>query len=145
MKWPAFEEALARHRELEQLLSDPGVIADRARYTRLAKEHGSLAKMVKPYAEYLKLDAEIESRGLRGKLASLEQSHRELVPRISELPGIQAQYNLFSTELDSAKRAYKALTDAYEEAVIRATTSQSELRVEAKPHASIGPVSPIKI
>jgi peptide chain release factor 1 len=58
--WPAFEQALIRHRELETLLGDPGVIADRARYTRLAKEHGSLQKMVKPYVEFLKISQEIE-------------------------------------------------------------------------------------
>jgi peptide chain release factor 1 len=53
--WPAFEKAEARFFELEQLLSQPEVIGDRARYTRLAKEHGSLAKMLKPYREYLKV------------------------------------------------------------------------------------------
>ncbi len=50
--WPKFEEFLARYRELEQQLADPAVIADRARFTQVAKEHGSLAKMVKPYLEY---------------------------------------------------------------------------------------------
>ncbi len=57
--WPAFEKALARFDELERLLSQPDVIADRARYTRLAKEHGSLAKMVKPYRDYLKLEGDL--------------------------------------------------------------------------------------
>jgi peptide chain release factor 1 len=58
--WPAFEQALNRYRELETLLSDPAVIADRARYTRHGKEHGSLAKMVKPYEEYLQVSRDIE-------------------------------------------------------------------------------------
>jgi peptide chain release factor 1 len=53
--WPTFEQALARYRELEQQLADPKVIADRARYTQAAKEHGSLAKLVKPYLEYQKV------------------------------------------------------------------------------------------
>ncbi len=57
--WPAFEKALKRHAELETLLADPAVIADRIRYTKLAKEHGSLAKMVKPYLEYRKLTDDI--------------------------------------------------------------------------------------
>lgn len=57
--WPAFEKALQRHRELEQQLADPAVIADRARYTRLAKEHGALAKMVRPYLDYLKVGSDI--------------------------------------------------------------------------------------
>ena len=57
--WPAFENALKRHTELETLLADPVVIADRTRYTKLAKEHGALLKMVKPYVEYLKTTDDI--------------------------------------------------------------------------------------
>ena len=53
--WPAFEKMQVRYLELEGLLGDPNIIADRARYTSLAKEHGSLARKVKPYREYLKI------------------------------------------------------------------------------------------
>jgi peptide chain release factor 1 len=52
--WPIFEQALTRYQELEQQLGDPAVVADRARFTRTAKEHGTLAKRVKPYLEYKK-------------------------------------------------------------------------------------------
>ncbi len=57
--WPIFEQALSRYHELEQQLGDPVVVADRARFTRTAKEHGSLAKRVKPYLEYKKIGADI--------------------------------------------------------------------------------------
>jgi peptide chain release factor 1 len=57
--WPAFEQSLERYRQLEQNLADPAIIADRARYTQLAKEHGSLAKLVKPYLEYKKLSNDV--------------------------------------------------------------------------------------
>ena len=57
--WPIFEEALARYHELEQQLSDPDVAADRARFTRIAKEHGALAKRVKPYLEYKKISDDL--------------------------------------------------------------------------------------
>jgi peptide chain release factor 1 len=50
--WPVFEQSVTRFRELEQQLSDTAVVADRARFARLAKEHGALAKQVKPYLEY---------------------------------------------------------------------------------------------
>jgi peptide chain release factor 1 len=50
--WPFFDQALTRYRELEQQLSDPEVAANRDHYTRLAREHGMLAKRVKPYLEY---------------------------------------------------------------------------------------------
>ena len=52
--WPAFEQSLTRYQELEQQLADPAVIADRARYTHAAKEHGSLAKTIKPYLRVAK-------------------------------------------------------------------------------------------
>jgi len=57
--WPRFEEALSRYRELEGQLSDPAVIGDRARFTQVAKEHGSTAKLAKPYLEYQALAGEI--------------------------------------------------------------------------------------
>src|SRR5262245_15794020 len=59
LEWPAFEKFLARHRELEHQLADPTVISDRARFTQVAKEHGSLAKMVKPYLEYHQVSREV--------------------------------------------------------------------------------------
>ncbi|MFO0965232.1 MAG: peptide chain release factor 1 [Gemmataceae bacterium] len=100
MKWPAFEEALARHQEVERLLSDPAVIADRARYSKLAKEHGALAKMIKPYNEYLKVDSDIaQSEALladgeadpdmkaliQEELATLKPRRDELVSRMEDL------------------------------------------------------------
>jgi peptide chain release factor 1 len=54
--WPVFEQSLQRYRELEQQLADPAVVADRARYTRSVKEHGSLARQVKPYLEFCEVE-----------------------------------------------------------------------------------------
>jgi peptide chain release factor 1 len=59
MSWPKLEQSLERYRELERQMADPAVATDRARYTAVAKEHGALAKMVKPYVEYLKLKDDI--------------------------------------------------------------------------------------
>src|SRR6185312_6946870 len=56
---PIFEQALTRYHELEQQLSDPAVVADRARFTRTAKEHGTLARRVKPYLEYKKISEDL--------------------------------------------------------------------------------------
>jgi peptide chain release factor 1 len=53
--WDTFEQALKRHQELEQQLGDPVLVADRVRYTQAAKEHGSLARRVKPYQEFLRI------------------------------------------------------------------------------------------
>jgi peptide chain release factor 1 len=59
--WPAFDKIKTRFAELEQLLGDPAVINDRAKYTALAKEHGAASKMLKPYDEYLKVAADLKN------------------------------------------------------------------------------------
>ena len=57
--WPFFEQSLTRYRELEGQLGDPAIVANRPRYTRLAKEHGALAKQIKPYIEYKKVQEDL--------------------------------------------------------------------------------------
>jgi peptide chain release factor 1 len=57
--WPSYEKSLARYRELEQQFADPAVIADRVRFSQVAKEHGALAKLVKPYLEYQKVHEDV--------------------------------------------------------------------------------------
>jgi peptide chain release factor 1 len=59
--WPYFEQALSRYKELEAQLADPELAADRVRYARVAREHGALARKVRPYEEYLKVLADIAS------------------------------------------------------------------------------------
>jgi len=58
--WPRFEQALGRYLELETLLNDPAVAGDRTRAAALGKEYGSLAKLVKPYREFLRLTTEAD-------------------------------------------------------------------------------------
>jgi peptide chain release factor 1 len=57
--WPSLEKKLARFQELESLLGDPVVVTDFSRYNALAREHGSLSKVVKPYQEFSALSADI--------------------------------------------------------------------------------------
>ena len=54
--WPALDQSLDRYHDLERQLADPAVIADRGRYAQAAKEHGRLAKLVKPYLEYQQIN-----------------------------------------------------------------------------------------
>ena len=58
--WPVMDQKLARYRELEEQLSDPAVAGDHARFSTVAKEHGALARLVKPYLEYLHLEDSIK-------------------------------------------------------------------------------------
>jgi peptide chain release factor 1 len=95
--WPAFEKSLNRYRELEQLLGDPAVIAERARYTQFAKEHGSLAKIVKPYVEYLKLEDDLAQTEtlLRGETDPDMRRYLE-----EELAGQKRQHALLHSKLE---------------------------------------------
>jgi peptide chain release factor 1 len=57
--WPIFEQSLSRFQDLETQLADPAVVANRGLFAKVAKEHGALAKQVKPYLEFKKLTSEI--------------------------------------------------------------------------------------
>jgi peptide chain release factor 1 len=63
--WPALDAKLTRFRELEDQLADPAVAADPARFGQVAKEHGALAKVAKPYLEFRAVEVAInEAEGL---------------------------------------------------------------------------------
>ena len=96
--WETFEKSLARYQELERQLGDPALIADRARYTQAAKEHGALAKTVKPYLEYRKVAEQIaETEALAAEtdpelrryaeeeLAGLRERREALQSRLEDL------------------------------------------------------------
>ena len=95
--WPVLEQKLARFRDLEAQLADPAVAADHARFTAAAKEHGALAKLVRPYLEFHQLEAGIadaealaaaddpDMRALaEAELAQLRPRREELHARIEE-------------------------------------------------------------
>src|SRR5207244_1451920 len=85
--------------ELEQQMADPVVIADRNRYTQAAKEHGALAKLVKPYLEYRQVsedvahaealvaaESDVDMRKYaEEELATLSGSKKVLAERLEEL------------------------------------------------------------
>ena len=53
------DEKLARFEELERQLVDPEVLANPARLTAVAREHGSLAKLATKYRRFKELNAQI--------------------------------------------------------------------------------------
>jgi uncharacterized protein involved in exopolysaccharide biosynthesis len=89
--------------------------------------------------------AEINTGSLRARLDSVDRSAAAVTRRLEVLNRIQAEHDLMSAQLTSAKRDYGALTDAYQELVIRTTSGQSELRIQAKAELPELPISPIKI
>jgi peptide chain release factor 1 len=60
-RWPIMAQKLARFEELEVQLGDPKLSADPAAYSRVAKEHGSLSRLVKPYLEFRELESALQS------------------------------------------------------------------------------------
>lgn len=89
--YPALEQLLVRFQELERQLADPALSTDRARYRHLAREHGRLAKIVKPYLEYKKLcddlaQAQMLAAGHDAELRHLAQEElARLQPRKAAL------------------------------------------------------------
>ena len=57
--WPSLEPKIARHRELEHQLGDPEIAVDPARYGTLAKEHGALAKLLRPYQDHARVSENV--------------------------------------------------------------------------------------
>src|SRR5690606_11358486 len=57
--WPSLKDKLSRYEELETLLGDPAVVTNPTRYAQVAREHGSLAKLIKPYREFAALERTI--------------------------------------------------------------------------------------
>jgi peptide chain release factor 1 len=96
--WPAFEQALTRSQELEQQLGDPAVIADRARYTKVAKEHGALAKLVKPYLEYQKVSADIAQAEALKTAAADDPDMQHLIAE--ELAALQPRHQVLHERLE---------------------------------------------
>ena len=50
------KEIKNRYNELDSLLGDPAVIADREKWQKLVKEHSSYTVIVELYDEFLKLE-----------------------------------------------------------------------------------------
>ncbi len=102
------EKALARYEELEKQLSDPAVLGDSSKMAAVAREHGSLAKLVKKYRRFKQLSDEID--GAKQLLASADPELSELAE--AELPELKAQRETIWRELldltiggDDANRA----------------------------------------
>lgn len=95
--WDFFEQQLKHYHELEQQLGDPALIADRARYAHTAKEHGALAKRIKPYLEYQKLAedaAQIEPLLAGESDAEMRRYYEE------ELAGLRKKQEVLKNKLE---------------------------------------------
>ncbi len=92
--WPIMEQKLARFHELETLLADPSVTSDPSKFAVIAKEHGSLAKQIKPYVQFQELSKTI---------ADTEQmlADQDLVAIAEEeLTTLRPQYEVLRTKIE---------------------------------------------
>ncbi len=94
--FPVFEKHLARFHELEGQMADPTVIGNRSRYSQVAKEHGALSKMVKPYLEHQKLSAEIAQA--EALLAGADPDMKALIEE--ELAALRPRQQALATRLE---------------------------------------------
>jgi peptide chain release factor 1 len=95
--WPALDQSLDRFRELERQLADPAVIADRSRYAQAAKEHGRLAKLVKPYLDYQQV-SEAVSQAEALLAAEADPDMRAYAEE--ELAGLRSRQQALHTRLE---------------------------------------------
>jgi peptide chain release factor 1 len=95
--WPFFEQSLTRYLELESQLGDPVVVANRALYTRTAKEHGALARQIKPYLEYKKV---LEALAQAEAMASAETDPEMKVYAEQELAELQGRRTALQSRLE---------------------------------------------
>jgi len=89
------DQKLARFEELERLMLDPVVLADSPRMGPIAREHGSLAKLVTKYRRFKQLNEDIAET--RKMLDGSEADMRELAE--AELPTLRAEREKFWDEL----------------------------------------------
>ncbi|MGL4421712.1 MAG: PCRF domain-containing protein, partial [Gemmataceae bacterium] len=96
MLWPILEQKLQHFRDLEEKLADPVIAANQVAFTKIAKEHGSLAKLIKPYQEFLIVAKSLEeTQGLaNGDDADMAAMAAE------ELPALQTQYDSLKDRIE---------------------------------------------
>lgn len=81
------EVKLARFEELEKMMVDPIILADSAKLSDVAREHGSLGKLVKKYRRFKKLNNQI--REALDMIEGHDSEMRELAE--AELPELRAE------------------------------------------------------
>lgn len=89
------QSKLNRFEELEQMMSEPEVMADSNKMAAAAREHGSLARLANKFRSYLKMNEDI--RGLVEMSESDDADEREMANE--ELEGLRSQREALWDEL----------------------------------------------
>ena len=106
--YPSLESKLRRYEELEQLLQDPEISVDPAKFLPLKREHGGLAKVARAMRRYHALKDDVATAQ---SLLNEEKDHRSrenakalLEPLQEELTASEAELEDLATAGDSATR-----------------------------------------
>lgn len=94
--WPILEQQAQRFRELETRLGDPAVAGNAAEFTKLTKEYGALAKLVKPYFEFQEIDKAIKQSE---ELAAGDDPEMKALAE-EELAGLRPKYDALKTKIE---------------------------------------------
>lgn len=80
------KEIEARHRELEQLLSDPSVLGNNSLYQKYAKEHSEIMPIVEAFGAYEKTSRHLEEAQalLQENDEEIREMVKEEIPRLKE-------------------------------------------------------------
>lgn len=119
------EEIEKRYLELEQKLADLGLIGDKVRYQKLAKEFSDIEELVKEYRRYKSLSGELaELEALLRKESYLEPEFAVLVKK--EIPRLREKIAQAEKELARALRGEDEEEDRDIIVEIRAGTGGDE-------------------
>ncbi|MCS7166669.1 MAG: peptide chain release factor 1 [Gemmatales bacterium] len=97
--WAKLEEILKRYREVERQLGDPAVVGNGARASQLAKEHGLLARVAKPYLQYRQIEEELAQAERLAKAESDPELRAYAVEEMQHLLQKQQQLRQHLEEL----------------------------------------------
>ena len=89
------EEKLVRFEELEKQLVDPEIYSNPSRFSAVAREHGSLAKLATKYRQFKKLNVQISEA--TEMIAGGDADMRELAE--AELPKLKEEREGYWNEL----------------------------------------------
>ena len=95
--WPVLEGKLQRFRELEAMLADPEVASDPTRFGVIAKEQGSLARLIKPYQEFQQIEQAIHDAE---RLAADDSDPEMQAMAEEELASLRLRYQALKEKIE---------------------------------------------
>jgi peptide chain release factor 1 len=97
--WATLEQNVARFNHLERQMAEPAVAANPTLFTKIVKEHGKLAKVVKPFQAFQHLESQIEQAEA---LVKAETDAEMRVYAEEELAGLRQRHVQMKTEIEDS-------------------------------------------